>query len=100
MPLATVCGSEVLNSACSAFDDGSSWLVGGAPGTGGRRLKSGGIPRGALVVTANSSGDCFCRPAMLRNMLQPDRTAAQASRTTNFLILKPRARLPASAHRK
>ena len=56
----------LLNSASSALLDGSSVLVGGAPGSGGRRLKSGGITSGALVVTANSSGDFLFRPAARR----------------------------------
>src|SRR5215469_13976637 len=66
MPAATVCGSAVLKSASSAFAEGSSVLVGGAPGSGGLRLKSGGITNGALVVTANSSGDFLFRPAARR----------------------------------
>src|SRR6201996_1466046 len=76
MPLAAVCGSVLLlNRACSALLDGSSVLVGGAPGSGGRRLKSGGITRGALVVTANSSGDFLFRPAALRSESQPLKAA-------------------------
>src|SRR4051812_36271745 len=106
MPLATVWGSELLNSACSAVAVGSSWLVGGAPGVGGRRLKSGGITSGALVVTANSSGDFFCRPAMERRLEQPARTVPQrrTRMTARVLrILKPHVRLrplPASAHHR
>src|SRR5471030_2880805 len=71
MPAATVWGSALLNSATSALLDGSSALAGGAPGKGGRRLKSGGITSGALVVTANSSGDFLFRPAALRISAQP-----------------------------
>src|ERR1700710_273502 len=71
MPLATVWGSALLNRAISALVEGSRVLDGGAPGMGGRRLKSGGMTRGALVVTANSSGGFFCRPAALRNDSQP-----------------------------
>src|SRR5476649_523972 len=71
MPLATVWGSALVNSAASALLEGSSVLAGGAPGMGGRRLKSGGMTSGALVVTANSSGDFFCRPAASRIAWQP-----------------------------
>src|SRR5476649_660937 len=71
MPLATVWGSAVVNSAASALLEGSKVLAGGAPGMGGRRLKSGGMTSGALVVTANSSGDFFCRPAASRSDWQP-----------------------------
>src|SRR5215469_15066527 len=72
MLAATVCGSAVLlKSANSALLDGSSVLVGGAPGSGGRRLKSGGITSGALVVTANSSGDFLLRPAAWRRLSHP-----------------------------
>src|SRR4051812_338763 len=75
IPAATVCGSVLLNRAISALLDGSRVLVGGAPGMGGRRLKSGGITSGALVVTANSSGDFLLRPAARRRPSQPDSTA-------------------------
>src|SRR5260221_9746807 len=67
MPLATVWGSALANRAISALVAGSRVLEGGAPGMGGRKLKSGGMTSGALVVTANSSGDFFCRPAISRN---------------------------------
>src|SRR4051812_182009 len=77
MPLATVWGSTLVNRAASALLEGSSWLVGGAPGMGGRRLKSGGITSGALVVTANSSGDFLFRPAALRTVSQPLSTTVQ-----------------------
>src|SRR3954469_18286408 len=76
MPAATVWGSVLLNSAISALLEGSSVLAGGAPGMGGRRLKSGGITSGALVVTANSSGDFLFRPAACRRPSQPDRAVA------------------------
>src|ERR1700757_2177738 len=72
MPFAAVCGSVLLlNRACSALLEGSRVLVGGAPGSGGRRLKSGGITSGALVVTANSSGDFLFRPAAFCSESQP-----------------------------
>src|SRR3954468_6884406 len=77
MPAATVWGSVLLNSAISALLEGSSVLAGGAPGMGGRRLKSGGITSGALVVTANSSGDFLVRPAALRKAVQPLNTVVQ-----------------------
>src|SRR5438045_8519788 len=77
MPAATVWGSALLNSASSALLEGSSVLAGGAPGIGGTRLKSGGITSGALVVTANSSGDFLVRPAALRRAVQPLSTVVQ-----------------------
>src|SRR6185312_11176310 len=83
MPAATVCGSVLLNSASSALLDGSSVLVGGAPGMGGRRLKSGGITSGALVVTANSSGDFLLSPAALRRLSQPDNAVTARLRTNS-----------------
>src|SRR3954467_15052485 len=89
MPLATVWGSTLVNRAASALLEGSSWLVGGAPGMGGRRLKSGGITSGALVVTANSSGDFLFRPAALRRPSQPDKAVVarlSASKLGNSLI--------------
>src|ERR1700734_2268019 len=64
-------GSPVLNIATSADEVGSVWLSGAAPGDGGRRLKSGGMISGALVVTANSSGDCLVRPASSRKVWHP-----------------------------
>src|ERR1700733_12215084 len=69
-------GSSVLNIATSAEEVGSVWLSGAAPGDGGRRLKSGGTTSGALVVTANSSGDCLVSPASSRSESQ----AASAKR--------------------
>src|SRR6187455_1994002 len=69
--------SVLLNKASSALVEGSRALDGGAPGVGGRRLKSGGMTSGALVVTANSSGDFFCRPAARRKPSQPLNTVAQ-----------------------
>src|SRR5438093_504202 len=71
MPLATVWGSALANKAISALVEGSRVLDGGAPGRGGRRLKSGGMTSGALVVTANSSGDFLVSPAALRRASQP-----------------------------
>src|ERR1700759_2680872 len=104
MPLATVRGSAVFISACSAVAVGATELAGGAPGMGGRRLKSGGITSGALVVTANSSGDFFCKPARLRMLPQPARGSPHSSRALKRLILEPlalkSAALAASAHRK
>src|SRR5258707_3932843 len=98
MPLATVWGSALPNKAVSALVEGSRVLEGGAPGVGGRRLKSGGITSGALVVTANSSGDFFCRPAALRKDSHPASAVAHRLRAktvfSNF-ILKPRGRNPA-----
>src|SRR5215471_5029763 len=86
MPAATVCGSAVLlKSANSALLDGSSVLVGGAPGSGGRRLKSGGITSGAFVVTANSSGDFLFRPAARRIESQP-LSAALATPTARMVV--------------
>src|SRR5690242_9685576 len=79
MLLATVCGSWLLNSAVCALVLGSDWLVGGAPGAGGRRLKSGGMTSGALVVTANSSGDFLVRPAASRRSPQPAAIGRQSS---------------------
>src|ERR1700761_4452869 len=73
MPAATVWGSALLNRASSALPAGSRLLAGGAPGMGGRRLKSGGITSGALVVTADSSGDFLLRPAAWRKESQADR---------------------------
>src|ERR1700761_9462491 len=105
MPLAAVCGSVLLlNRACSALLDGSSVLVGGAPGSGGRRLKSGGITSGALVVTANSSGDFLVRPAALGKPSQPASKEAQrpiiravfTPLEWNSLILKPLGPAPAT----
>src|SRR5579863_5360570 len=102
MPAATVCGSAVLlNSASSALLEGSSVLVGGAPGSGGRRLKSGGITSGALVVTANSSGDFLFRPAARRSESQPLRAALVRLRArivvsnliSNLMALVPRGLL-------
>src|SRR5579883_2022974 len=78
MPAATVWGSVLLNKASSALLDGSKLLVGGAPGMGGRKLKSGGITSGALVVTANSSGDFLLSPAARRSESQPE--SAEAAR--------------------
>src|ERR1700704_6364481 len=69
--------SALLNKAISALVDGSRALDGGAPGDGGRKLKSGGMTNGALVVTANSSGDFFCRPAALRRESHPLSAVAQ-----------------------
>ena len=66
----------MLNKAISALLDGSRLLAGGAPGRGGRRLKSGGITSGALVVTANSSGDFLLRPAACRRPSQPESAVA------------------------
>src|SRR3984957_11842914 len=90
MPAATLCGSALLaNSACWALSDGSSVLVGGAPGSGGRRAKSGGITSGALVVTANSSGDFFSRPAAWRRESQPlsaDKATPRARMVVGTLI--------------
>src|SRR5260221_1347257 len=77
MPLATVWGSALANRAISALVAGSRVLEGGAPGVGGRRLKSGGMTSGALVVTANSSGDFLTSPAALRRESQPLSTVAQ-----------------------
>src|SRR5580765_7953415 len=76
-PLATTWGSALANRAISAVVEGSRVLDGGAPGVGGTRLKSGGITSGALVVTANSSGDFLVRPAALRNAVQPLSTVVQ-----------------------
>src|SRR5216110_902078 len=70
-PLATTWGSALANSAISALVEGSRGWEGGAPGVGGRRLKSGGMTSGALVVTANSSGDFLVSPAALRRESQP-----------------------------
>ena len=61
---------------------------GAAPGEGGRRLKSGGMIKGALVVTANSSGDCLVRPASSRSELQAASAARLAPR-----IVKRRTRM-------
>src|SRR6187455_2069907 len=69
--------SVLLNRASSALVEGSRVLDGGAPGVGGRRLKSGGMTSGALVVTANSSGDFFCKPAARRRESHPLNTLAQ-----------------------
>src|SRR5689334_1886842 len=77
MPLATAWGSALANSASSALVEGSRVLEGGAPGVGGRRLKSGGMTSGALVVTANSSGDFLVSPAALRRESQPLNVAVQ-----------------------
>src|ERR1700744_5906866 len=77
MLAAAVWGSVCANSAVWAVVEGSSALAGGAPGSGGRRLKSGGITSGALVVTANSSGDFLSRPAMVRSESQPLSAVAQ-----------------------
>src|SRR5215831_8121878 len=77
MPLATAWGSVLANSAISALVAGSRVLEGGAPGVGGRKLKSGGITNGALVVTANSSGDFLTRPAAFRRESQPLKTPVQ-----------------------
>src|ERR1700755_2167915 len=81
MPAATVWGSALANSAISALVEGSRVLDGGAPGKGGRRLKSGGMTSGALVVTANSSGDFLVSPAALRRESQPLNTPVQRHRT-------------------
>src|SRR3954471_16557491 len=89
MPLATTWGSALANSAISAVVEGSRVLDGGAPGMGGRRLKSGGITSGALVVTANSSGDFLFRPAAWRRPSQPDSAVAakvNASKVGSNLI--------------
>src|SRR5882757_1206824 len=85
MPLATVWGSAVVNSAISALVEGSRVLEGGAPGMGGRKLKSGGMTSGALVVTANSSGDFFCRPAASRSDWQPISATAHRPMTGTAL---------------
>src|SRR5258706_5106664 len=98
IPLATVWGSALPNKAVSALLEGSRVLEGGAPGVGGRRLKSGGITSGALVVTANSSGDFFCSPAARRRDSHPVTAVThrlKASTAFNTLILKPRDRIPA-----
>src|SRR5581483_883666 len=97
MPAATVCGSVLLNRASSALLDGSSVLAGGAPGMGGRRLKSGGITSGALVVTANSSGDFLLRPAARRRSSQPDSAAMarlMVSKVASTLISNLMAGIP------
>src|ERR1700761_2126961 len=97
MPAATVAGSAVLNKAISALLEGSSVLVGGAPGMGGRRLKSGGITSGALVVTANSSGDFLLRPAARRRPSQPDNAGTatlKLSKVASSLISNLMARIP------
>src|SRR4051812_5793703 len=92
MPLAMVCGSLLVNRAISAVVDGSRVLDGGAPGVGGRRLKSGGMTSGALVVTANSSGDFLVRPAASRRVSQPLSTLVQKHRAMmagRTFIFKP-----------
>src|SRR6185503_3663969 len=97
MPAATVCGSVLLNRASSALLDGSRVLLGGAPGMGGRRLKSGGITSGALVVTANSSGDFLLRPAARRRPSQPDSTVTarlKLSKVESSLISNLMAGIP------
>src|ERR1700733_10562619 len=50
---------------------GEVWLVGEAPGLGGRRLKSGGMTSGDFVTTANSSGGSLVMPAAWRIDSQP-----------------------------
>src|SRR4029077_11245066 len=90
MPLATACGSAFANKAISALVEGSRVLDGGAPGNGGRRLKSGGMTSGALVVTANSSGDFLTSPAALRRESQPLNTLVQRHKARaacrNFIL--------------
>ena len=49
-------------------------------------MKSGGITSGALVVTANSSGDFFCRPARSRMELHPDKAIAHKAATRAAFI--------------
>ena len=51
------------------------WLGGGAPARGGRRLKSGGMISGALVTTANSSGDCLPQARGVAERLAAHQTA-------------------------
>src|SRR4051812_47417347 len=63
--------SLVKRAVCAA-SVGSCWFSGAAPGVGGFRLKLGGMIRGALVTTANSSGDCLVRPAASRRLWQAD----------------------------
>src|SRR6185437_1711522 len=78
---ATVAGSALKRAFCADWV-GSIWLVGAVPGAGGFRLKSGGMTRGALETTANSSGESLPWPEAKRSCSQPESaTAAPAAKT-------------------
>ena len=69
------------DSAASAAARSERSCGRGAPGRGGRRLKSGGIDKGARVVTENSSGASRVKPKV-RVRLSELQPASSAMPTT------------------
>ena len=60
-----------------------------APGSGGRKLKSGGMMSGALLTTVNSSGGRGSRPSVRLALEQAASSRAPVTRTTTPNLLRP-----------
>jgi len=72
-----------------------SLILGGAPGCGGCRLKSGGTTSGAWRCTANSSGRLRSRrPPLPQAAVMAPRPAIRAIRANLIITCSPRHRPP------